>query len=85
VTSAHQQCVVARDTLESIEREMLSEAREVRDITEYSYRRGEASFLEFLDAQRAFNETMQSYNGARAEYARSLYLLDSSTGRSVNP
>jgi cobalt-zinc-cadmium efflux system outer membrane protein len=36
-----------------------------------------------LDAQRAFNETMQAYNEARAEYARSLYLLDSVTGKEV--
>jgi outer membrane protein TolC len=39
---------------------------------EYSYRAGEASLVEFLDAQRAFNDTMQGYNEARAEYARSL-------------
>jgi cobalt-zinc-cadmium efflux system outer membrane protein len=53
----------------------------VRVITEYSYRRGEASLLEFLDAQRAFNETMQGYNEARAEYARALYLLDAVSGK----
>jgi cobalt-zinc-cadmium efflux system outer membrane protein len=38
-----------------------------------------------LDAQRAFNETMQSYHEARAEYARALYLLDSVTGKAVKP
>ena len=36
------------------------------------------------DAVRAFNETMQSYNDARAEYARSLYTLDAIAGK-VNP
>ena len=51
----------------------------------YSYRRGEASLIELLDAQRAFNDTMQSYNDARAEYARSLYLMDSISGKGVNP
>ena len=45
------------------------------------YRRGEASFVEFLDAVRAFNDTMQSYNEARADYARSLYTLDSIAGK----
>ena len=43
---------------------------------EYSYRRGEATLVEFLDAQRAFNDTVQSYNAARADYARSLYGID---------
>jgi hypothetical protein len=37
--------------------------------------------VEFLDAQRAFNDTMQGYNEARAEYARGLYLIDSVTGK----
>jgi cobalt-zinc-cadmium efflux system outer membrane protein len=55
----------------------------VRATTEYSYRRGEASFVEFLDAVRAFNETMQSYNEARAEFARSLYTLDSIGGAAM--
>ncbi len=85
VQSAYQQYAVARQLLESIETGMLQEARQVRQTTEYSYRRGEASFVELLDAQRAFNDTVQSYNEARADYARSLYLLDSASGKGVNP
>jgi hypothetical protein len=49
--------------------------------TEYSRRAGEASPVEFLDAQRAFNDTTQRYNEARAEYARSLYPIDSTAGK----
>ena len=63
---------------------MLPRAREVRQTTEYSYRRGEASLVEFLDAQRAFNDTMQTYNDARASLARSLYLIESVTAASVS-
>ncbi|HZT30406.1 MAG TPA: TolC family protein [Bryobacteraceae bacterium] len=85
IRSAWLQYTTSRDLLESIERDMLAQARDVRQITEYSYRRGEASFVEFLDAQRAFNDTMQGYNEARAEYARSLYLIDSVSGKAVNP
>ncbi len=83
--AAWQQYQTSKLLLESIEKDMLEQAREVRSITEYSYRRGEASFVEFLDAQRAFNDTMQSYNDARADYARSLFLLDSISGKAVNP
>ena len=85
VQTAYEQYSTSRSLLENIEKDMLKEAKEVRDTTEYSYRRGEASLIEFLDAQRAFNDTMQSYNDARAEYARSLYILDSVTGKAVNP
>jgi cobalt-zinc-cadmium efflux system outer membrane protein len=80
--SAWEQYTAMRDVVETIEQQMLAPAREVRDTTAYSYRRGEASFIELLDAQRTFNDTMQSYNEARAEYARSLYTLDASTGES---
>ena len=83
--TAYLQYATSRGLLENIEKTMLQEAREVRRITEYSYRRGEASLLEFLDAARAFNDTMQSYNDARADFARSLYLLDSVSGKAVTP
>ena len=85
VQNAYQQYGTAKVLLESFEKDMLVQAREVRETTLYSYRRGEASFVELLDAQRAFNDTMQGYNEARAEYARSLYLIDSISGKAVNP
>lgn len=71
----------ARRIVERIETDMLAQARDVRTTMEYSYRRGEASFVEFLDAVRAFNDTTQSYNEARADYARSLYELDAISGK----
>jgi cobalt-zinc-cadmium efflux system outer membrane protein len=83
VETAYQQHLTARRLLENIERRMLQQARDVREITDYSYRRGDATLLELLDAQRAFNETMQAYNEARAEHTRSLYLLESVSGKAV--
>jgi cobalt-zinc-cadmium efflux system outer membrane protein len=83
VQAAYETYAASRDVVTTIEGQMLAQARDVRSTTEYAYRRGEASFVEFLDAVRAFNDTMQSYNSARAEYARSLYTLDATTGASV--
>ncbi|HXI27176.1 MAG TPA: TolC family protein [Vicinamibacterales bacterium] len=80
VDAAYESYTASRDVVATIEAQMLAQARDVRSTTEYSYRRGEASFVEFLDAVRAFNETMQSYNAARADFARSLYTLDSIGG-----
>ena len=80
VDAAYQSYAAARDIVTNIESRMLDQAREVRTTMEYSYRRGEASLIEFLDAVRAFNDTMHSYNEARAEFARSLYTLDSIAG-----
>ena len=84
VENAHRQYLVSKQLLTSIETEMLSKAKSVRDTTEYSYRRGEASLVEFLDAQRAFNEVNQTFNEARANYARSLYLIDAVSGATVS-
>jgi outer membrane protein, heavy metal efflux system len=78
--SAWEQYTTTHELVDTIEQQMLTQARDVRDTTAYSYRRGEASFIELLDAQRTFNDTMQGYNEARAEFARSLYTLDALTG-----
>jgi len=78
--SAWEQYTTTHELVDTIEQQMLNQARDVRDTTAYSYRRGEASFIELLDAQRTFNDTMQGYNEARAEFARSLYTLDALTG-----
>ena len=84
VEKAYRQYTVSKQLLAGIEGDMLGKARSVRDTTEYSYRRGEASLIEFLDAQRAFNDAMQTFNEARANYARSLYLIDTVSGATVS-
>jgi cobalt-zinc-cadmium efflux system outer membrane protein len=81
VDAAFTEYTSARSIVERIERDMLTQARDVRATMEYSYRRGEASLIEFLDAVRAFNDTARSYNEARADYARSLYTLDALSGK----
>lgn len=85
VENAYQQYGTARLALESVQGEMLSQARTVREIMDFAYRFGQASLLDLLDSQRALNETLQTYNQTRAEYARNLYVLDSATGKAVNP
>lgn len=84
IERAYRQNQVSRKILESIEGGLLNRAKSVRDTTEYSYRRGEASLIELLDAQRAFNEAIQTYNDARAAYARSLYLIDAVSAETVS-
>jgi cobalt-zinc-cadmium efflux system outer membrane protein len=85
VETTYQQYLTARTLLDSFENTMLGQAREVQRVSEYSYTRGEATIVEFLDAQRAYNDTVQGYNEARAEYARQLYQIDAVSGKSLNP
>lgn len=83
--AAYADYTLARDSLATIETRMLADARAVRQTTEYAYRRGDASLIELLDAQRAFDDTMRSYNEARAQYARSLYTLDALVNGDIQP
>ena len=60
---------------------MLAPARDVRTTTEYSYRRGEATFVEFLDAVRAYQRNDAELQRSARGYARSLYALDAIAGK----
>jgi len=46
----------------------LDEAQQSRDISEYAYRHGAASLLDFLDAERTFRATQLAYRQALASY-----------------
>lgn len=80
-----QQYSDSKALMDELEKGMLPRAREGWQTTAYPYRRGEASLVEFLDAQRAFNDSMQTYNEARASLARSLYQIESVTATNTVP
>jgi outer membrane protein, heavy metal efflux system len=70
VASAYEEFESARQLLGDIERELLAPASEARAGTVYVYQAGATSLLDVLDAQRAFNETMDAYYTAQAAYRR---------------
>ena len=53
----------------------LKEAQDSRDISEYAYRRGATSVLEFLDAERSNRAVQLAYRQALASYMTSLEQL----------
>lgn len=79
-----QQAINAADVslarVQYIEREYLAPARESRDIVLASYRLGAANLIDFLDAQRAFRDTVRTYNRALYDRRVSLFQLGSATG-----
>ena len=46
----------------------LQQAQDSRDISEYAYKRGAASLLDFLDAERSYRATQLAYRQALANY-----------------
>jgi cobalt-zinc-cadmium efflux system outer membrane protein len=58
----------------------LDEAQQSRDISEYAYRHGAASLLDFLDAERSFRSTQLGYRQALASYLLALEQLREAVG-----
>ncbi|MGA3127859.1 MAG: TolC family protein [Candidatus Korobacteraceae bacterium] len=63
----------------------LKKAEDSRDISEYAYKRGAASLLDFLDAERSYRSTQLSYRQALASYLVSIEQLKESVGTRVLP
>jgi cobalt-zinc-cadmium efflux system outer membrane protein len=58
----------------------VDEAKESLDITEYSYRRGAASLLDFLDAERTYRANQLAYRQALASYMTAVEQLRQAVG-----
>ena len=58
----------------------LKKAQDSRDISEYAYKRGAASLLDFLDAERSYRSTQLSYRQALANYLISIEQLKEAVG-----
>lgn len=71
---------VDRQRVQYIEREYLSNARESLDIVLASYRLGAATLIDFLDAQRAFRDTVRTYNRALYDLRVSQFQLVAAVG-----
>ena len=58
----------------------LKQAQDSRDISEYAYKRGAASLLDFLDAERSYRAIQLAYRQALASYMTALEQLKEAVG-----
>jgi len=58
----------------------LNDSKSSRDISEYAYRRGAASLLDFLDAERTYRATELAYRQSLASYMSALEQLRAAVG-----
>lgn len=80
VTQAFAAYVAAKSQVERMEGKLLKQAEVSRDLAQHMYQRGAASFIDFLDAQRAFVGTRLEYNQILANYWTAVYQLEQATG-----
>ena len=74
---------VSRERLRLFTGGALSTAAAVRQIEEIAYRDGAKGLLDYLDAQRTYNQTLVDYNQARFDFLMSLYQLELATGTTI--
>ena len=58
----------------------LKQAQDSRDIAQYAYKRGAASLLDFLDAERSYRSIQLAYRQALASYMTALEQLKEAVG-----
>ena len=63
----------------------LKQSKDSRDISEYAYRRGAASLLDFLDAERSYRATQLAYRQALANYLIAVEQLKEAVGTRTLP
>jgi len=74
---------VSRERLRLFTQSALTTANDVRRIEEIAYRDGAKGLLDYLDAQRTYNQTLVDYNQARYDFILSLYQLELATGSAM--
>jgi cobalt-zinc-cadmium efflux system outer membrane protein len=63
----------------------LQESADIRDKVSFSYSQGNATVLEFLDAQKSYRDTQVAYVGLVGSYWSALAQLSLAVGQEVNP
>jgi cobalt-zinc-cadmium efflux system outer membrane protein len=79
VTGAFAAYTAAKSQVERMESKLLQQARVSRDLAQHLYQRGAASFIDFMDAQRAFVSSRLEYHQDLANYWGAVYQLEQAT------
>ncbi|HCC68295.1 MAG TPA: hypothetical protein DEP99_00175 [Nitrospiraceae bacterium] len=80
ITVEYQNYTMALDQIEVFEKGLLGQAEEALRIADFSYRQGEYSLLDYLDAQRVYRSIVIEYFQALFELEASLATLERVAG-----
>lgn len=80
VMQAYQQYLATQKQVKQFHNGMLTEAKSILEGITYSYKRGESSILEVLNAQRTYNGIRKDYYQALADNAAALVELERKAG-----
>jgi outer membrane protein, heavy metal efflux system len=80
VTNAYESASSNQDVVKLYLSGYLKQAQDSRDISQYAYKGGAATLLDFLDAERSYRSTQLAYRQAVAAYMLSLEQLRQAIG-----
>jgi outer membrane protein, heavy metal efflux system len=80
VTNAYEAARSNQDVVQLYLGGYLKQAQDSRDISQYAYKGGAATLLDFLDAERSYRSTQLAYRQALAAYMLSLEQLRQAAG-----
>jgi cobalt-zinc-cadmium efflux system outer membrane protein len=80
VMNAYESARSNQDVVQLYASGYLKQAQDSRDISQYAYKGGAATLLDFLDAERSYRATELAYRQALAAYMLSLEQLRQATG-----
>jgi cobalt-zinc-cadmium efflux system outer membrane protein len=80
VTQAYYTYIAAQKKVDQFKSGLLTEAQAILEGKMYSYKRGQSSLLEVLNAQRTYNDVQHDYYGTLHDYAVALVELERAAG-----
>ncbi|MCT6868525.1 MAG: TolC family protein [Apibacter sp.] len=80
VTQAYQNYINTKKQMQQFSNGMLSNSKAILEGKIYSYKRGNTSLLEVLDAQRTYNDVQENYYQTLYSYCSALVKLERSVG-----
>ena len=75
--------MISRDRLRLYTGTALNNAAQVRQIEQIAYNEGAKGLLDYLDAQRTYNQTLLDYNQSRFDFLSSLTQLEAAIGTNL--
>ncbi|MBI1941798.1 MAG: TolC family protein, partial [Acidobacteria bacterium] len=81
VQQGYQTVSAHAERVRALESAYVPSARRARDIAQTSYRLGALDLIAFLDAERAYRETLHSYNRALFDHQTAVFQLAAAVGK----
>ena len=85
VRQAEREYAMTRSAVAEIEQVILPGARQVRDETLRRYNQGEAALVDYLIAQREYNDIVRQYRDTQVRHRRSMLALNTAVGQRILP